>query len=97
VAIDRLGAVRRGDTVLVVAPNSASERLLDRVDDARRLGGRVMTLHREDHELAQLSHETLAVPIMAPTRTFDVVQHMVTSRASGQAARLRHRLRRQSA
>ncbi len=97
VAIDRLGAVRRGDTVLVVTPNSAGERLLDRVDDARRRGGRVMTLHREDHDLSELSHETLVVPVTAPTSTFDVVQHVVTSTASGQAVRLRHRVLRRSA
>jgi hypothetical protein len=96
VTMDRLSAVRRSDTVLVVAPNRASERLLDRVDDARRFGGRVMTLHREDDDLAQLSHETLVVPVMAPTRTFDVVLHVVTSTASGLTARPRHRLRRQS-
>jgi hypothetical protein len=95
VGMDRLSAVRRGDTVLVVAPNRASERLLDRVDDARRVGGRVMTLHREDDELAQLSHETLVVPVIEPLRTFDVVQHVVTSTASGMAPRPRHLLRRQ--
>jgi len=97
VTMDRLSTVRRGDTVLVVAPNLAGEQLLDRVDDVRRFGGRVMTLHREDGELAQLSHETLVVPVMAPTRTFDVVQHVVTSTVSGLTARPRHRLRRQSA
>jgi hypothetical protein len=36
------------------------------------------------------------VPVMAPTRTFDVVLHVVTSTASGLTARPRHRLRRQS-
>ena len=96
VSMDRLSAVRRGDTVLVVAPNGASERLLDRVDDVRRFGGRVMTIHREDHDLVQLSHETLVVPVMAPPPTFDVVQHVVTSVASGSAPRPRHRRRRQS-
>jgi hypothetical protein len=96
VSLDRLAAVRRGDTVLVVAPNGASERLLDRVDDVRRFGGRVMTIHREDQELVQLSHETLVVPVVAPPRTFDVVQHVVTSAASGPTARPRPRFRRQS-
>jgi hypothetical protein len=94
VTMDRLSSIRRGDTVLVVAPNRASEGLLDRVDDARRFGGRVMTLHREDHDLAELSHETLIVPLMAPTRTFDVVQHVVTSAATRPTVRPRHRLRR---
>jgi hypothetical protein len=91
VTMDRLSTVRRGDTVLVVASNRASEQLLDRVDDAKRFGGRVMTLHREDSDLAQLSHETLVVPVLAPTRTFDLVQHVVTSNASKPTVRPRHR------
>jgi hypothetical protein len=96
VTMGRLSAVRRDDTVLVIAPDRADERLLDRVDDARRFGGRIMTLHREDHDLTQLSHETLVVPVMAPTPTFDVVQHVVTSTASGLTPRPRRLLRRQS-
>lgn len=97
VTLDRLLAVRRRDTVVVVAPNHASERLLERVDDARRVGGRVMTLHREDDDLAQLSHETLVVPTAAPDGTFDVVQHVVTSSATGLTGHPRRRLRRRSA
>lgn len=96
VTMDRLSTVRRRDTVLVIAPDRAGEQLLDRVDGARRLGGRVMTLHREDDDLAQLAHETLAVPVLAPARTFDVVQHAVTSTAAKPTARPRHRLRRRS-
>lgn len=95
VTMGRLAEVRRHDTVLVIAPDRADERLLDRVDDARRFGGRIMTLHREDHELIELSHETLVVPVLAPTRTFDVVQHVVTNSASGLPARRGRRLRRQ--
>jgi hypothetical protein len=91
VTMGRLSEVRRHDTVLVIAPGRADERLLDRVDDARRFGGRIMTLHREDHDLTQLSHETLVVPALAPVPTFDVVQHVVTT-----TARSRRFLRRQS-
>jgi hypothetical protein len=96
VTMGRLSEIRRDDTVLVIAPDRADERLLDRVDDARRFGGRIMTLHREDHDLIGLSHETLVVPVLAPTRTFDVVQHVVTSTASGLTPRPRRRLLRQS-
>ncbi len=97
VTLDRLSAVRRSDTVVVVAPNHAGERLLEHVDDARRFGGRIMTLHREDEDLAQLSHETLIVPAVAPSGIFDVVQHVVTSTAAGGADHRRYRLRRRSA
>jgi hypothetical protein len=97
VTLERLSAVRRRDTVVVVAPDHAGERLLERVDDARRFGGRIMTLHREDGDLALLSHETLVVPAVAPSGIFDVVQHVVTSTATGVADRPRHRLRRRSA
>src|SRR5580704_7220299 len=38
VSVNRLADVRRGDTVLVIAPNNASEQLLDRVSDAKHSG-----------------------------------------------------------
>jgi hypothetical protein len=87
VTIDRLAATRRGDTVLVIAPNDASEQLLDRVSDARHAGGRILTLHREDRDLAGLAHEALIVPTMAPPKTFEVVQHVVANGASGPTSR----------
>ena len=91
VTMDRLAAARRGDTVLVIAPNNASEYLLERVSDARHAGGRILTLHREDRDLEGLAHEALAVPTIAPLQTFDVVQHVVASSAPGSSSR---RLRR---
>jgi hypothetical protein len=93
-SVDRLGSVGRGDTVVVVAPNSTDERLLERVSDAKRSGGRIMTLHREDDEVEQFAHETLVVPALAPGHIFDVVQHAVTSTVAAPLVRLRRRLRR---
>jgi hypothetical protein len=87
ITMDRLAAARRGDTVLVIAPNNATEQLLERVSDARHKGGRILTLHREDRDLEGLAHEALAVPLLAPLQTFDVVQHVVASAASGPSPR----------
>jgi hypothetical protein len=87
ITMDRLTAARRGDTVLVIAPNDASEQLLERVSDARHKGGRILTLHREDRDLEGLAHEALAVPVLAPLQTFDVVQHVVANSASGAGSR----------
>jgi len=87
ITMDRLAAARRGDTVLVIAPNDATEQLLERVSDARHNGGRILTIHREDRELEGLAHEALEVPMIAPLQTFDVVQHVVATSASGPSAR----------
>ncbi|HEY5272040.1 MAG TPA: hypothetical protein VIJ34_02275 [Acidimicrobiales bacterium] len=87
ITMDRLAAVRRGDTVLVIAPNNASEHLLDRVSDARNQGARVLGLHRADRDLAGLADEALIVPTAAPPQTFEVVQHVVANTASGQTSR----------
>jgi len=93
ITIDRLAATRRGDTILVIAPNAASERLLDRVSDARHKGGRILTLHREDRDLEGLADEALIVPTLAPPKTFDVVQHLVASGASQPSRRQTRRSR----
>jgi hypothetical protein len=92
ITMERLAAARRGDTVLVIAPNNATEDLLERVSDARHQGGRILTLHRQDRDLEGLAHEALDVPAMAPLPTFDVVQHLVASAASGPSTRLTRRL-----
>ena len=87
ISVNRLAEVKRGDTILVIAPNNASEQLLDRVSDAKDKGGRVLTLHRDDRDLAGLAHEALVVPTTAPPQTFDVVQHLVANNASGPSSR----------
>jgi hypothetical protein len=87
ITIDRLAAARRGDTILVIAPNNATEDLLERVSDARHHGGRILTLDREDRDLEGLADEALIVPAMASLQTFDVVQHVVAGTASGPTSR----------
>jgi hypothetical protein len=87
ISVNRLAEIRRGDTILVIAPNNATEQLLDRVSDAKDHGGRVLTLHRDDRDLAGLAHEALIVPTTAPPQTFDLVQHLVANTASGPISR----------
>jgi hypothetical protein len=71
VDLTRLAGARRGETVLVVAPDSPGDGLLTRLDDARRTGVTLFSLERGDSELGGLAHEQLIVspsgsPIGAP-------------------------------
>ncbi|MEV3874568.1 hypothetical protein [Streptomyces sp. NPDC049906] len=104
VGLERLDAVRRDGTLLVVAPHVPDERLLERVHGARRAGATVLALSAEEDgsggELGALAHEALTVPRdSAPS--LDVVQHLVSA-AAGEAGppldrsprRLRERLAR---
>jgi hypothetical protein len=52
------------------------------VADAKRVGSRVMSLHRDQAELAELSHETLSVGPSRQDRVFEITQHVVTGSAS---------------
>ncbi|WP_405013626.1 hypothetical protein [Kitasatospora sp. NBC_01539] len=79
--LHRLHEARRGETVLVVAPDSAGEGLLERVHDARRGGATVLALDSGDPELGSLAHERLAVPV-AGEGPFDLVQHLVGAAAT---------------
>ncbi|MEZ0093786.1 hypothetical protein [Streptacidiphilus sp. EB129] len=81
VPLRRLERTRRGETVFVVAPEPTDERLLERVQDARRTGATVLALESDDRELRGLAHEALTVPAGDPTLTFDVVQHLVSAAA----------------
>ncbi|WP_344465459.1 hypothetical protein [Kitasatospora kazusensis] len=90
--LGRLTEVRRGVTVLVVAPATAGVPLLERVQDARRGGATVLALDTGDRELAGLAHERLAVP-GAGEEPFELVQHLVSA-AAGSAPGLRARLAR---
>ncbi|MBB4922976.1 hypothetical protein [Kitasatospora kifunensis] len=83
----RLAAAGRGETVLVVSPEAAGERLLERVRDARRGGATVLALEAGDPELATLAHERLTVD--SPEEPgFDLVQHLVSA-AAGERPRSR--------
>lgn len=93
--LGRIEAARRGETLLVVAPDAPDAELLTRVHDARRAGATVLALDSGDRDLASLSHEALAVP-ETPELDLDTVQHLVSAAAGENAlpeARGRRRLR----
>ncbi|MEU1314357.1 hypothetical protein [Streptomyces tibetensis] len=80
VGLGRLEAVRRGETLLVVAPEGLAAPLLERVSDARRAGATVLALGPGPGELPSMAHETLAVPDGSEL-DLDTVQHLVSAAA----------------
>ncbi|MFI6016827.1 hypothetical protein ACIBCP_04400 [Streptomyces sp. NPDC051287] len=90
----RIGAARRGETLLVVAPG-VSEPLLDHVHTARRAGVTVLALSAApDDALTAMAHETLTVPKDAEL-DLDTVQHLVSAATgeNGPSPRSRRRFR----
>ncbi|ARZ70410.1 hypothetical protein M1P56_06020 [Streptomyces sp. HU2014] len=97
VGLGRLEAVRRGETLLVVAAGQPGEGLLERVHDARRGGATVLALdgapgERAGAELRALAHDALAAPAASAVRAepcgstateldLDTVQHLVSAAA----------------
>ncbi len=61
IGLSRLEQVSRGETVFVVAPDQAPDPLLERVDDARRIGATIVALDTGDSELGSLAHERMTV------------------------------------
>ncbi|CAL9406973.1 hypothetical protein SUDANB58_01564 [Streptomyces sp. enrichment culture] len=95
VGLGRLAAARRGETLLVVAPEEPGAPLLERVHDARRAGATVLALDSGQGDLAAMAHEELAVPEGAEL-DLDTVQHLVSAAAGENvlpAPRGRRRLR----
>ncbi|MFE7898494.1 hypothetical protein ACFU3E_13445 [Streptomyces sp. NPDC057424] len=95
VGLGRLEAARRGETLLVVAPEGPAAPLLERVSDARRAGATVLALGPGQGELPSMAHETLAVPDGSEL-DLDTVQHLVSAAAGENALpapRGRRRLR----
>jgi hypothetical protein len=80
VGLARLEAARRGETLFVVAQDSAPVPLLERVSDARKTGATILALDSGDPELDALAHEALAVP---ESLSFDAGQHLVSAAAAG--------------
>ncbi|WP_433235916.1 hypothetical protein [Actinomadura nitritigenes] len=90
----RLEEAGRGETVLVVAPESSGAPLLERVDDARRSGAVVLAMESGDTELRGLAHEALTVAdgvergsrsallpdgmLIPDGAAFDTAQHLVS-------------------
>nr|WP_245930330.1 hypothetical protein [Allonocardiopsis opalescens] len=94
VGLDRLGEVRRGETLFVVSPEPvAPVPLLERVDDARRSGATVLALDQGDTELHSLAHEALGVVPEAAPVSFDAAQHLVSYAAGGERPKGRRGLR----
>ncbi|GAA1013028.1 hypothetical protein ACFQWA_07190 [Streptomyces thermogriseus] len=79
VGLGRLEAARRGETLLVVAPDEPAT-LLERVHEARRAGATVLALGAGGGELESMAHETLAVP-EGSELDLDTVQHLVSAAA----------------
>ncbi|QXJ25200.1 hypothetical protein AGRA3207_006660 [Actinomadura graeca] len=98
VGLERLEAAERGETLFVVAEEDAPAPLLERVDDARRTGARVLALEGGDRELRGLAHEALTVPPGEAVLSFDGAQHLVSAAAGAEPGRgvrgLRSRLAR---
>jgi hypothetical protein len=94
VGLDRLRQARRGESLLVVSEETAPEGLLERVDDARRVGATIFAMDGDDRELRGLAHESLTVPAGDSLVSFDVAQHLVSLAAAEPRARrgLRDRL-----
>jgi hypothetical protein len=78
VSADALMSSSRNQTVLVINPCGGAPELLERIADAKHQGARIMTIHRGQPELMELSHETLLVDPMRPDRDFEMTQHLVT-------------------
>ncbi|MEV6838621.1 hypothetical protein AB0N17_29600 [Streptomyces sp. NPDC051133] len=79
----RIEAARRGETLLVVAPEEPAA-LLERVHSARRTGATVLALGPGGGELAAMAHDMLAVPDAAEL-DLDTVQHLVSAAAGENA------------
>jgi hypothetical protein len=78
-SVDSVRAVTAAQTVLVIDPGfGENAAMLERVADAKHRGSRILTLHRGDDELVELSHETLSVDAKRPVTDFDLTQHVVT-------------------
>lgn len=92
VGLARLEAARRGETLFVVAEDTAPVPLLERVNDARRVGATILALDEGDPELDALAHEALAVP---GSLSFDAGQHLVSA-AAGERDPVAGATRRQS-
>jgi hypothetical protein len=78
VGLSRLEAARRGETLFIVSPDAAPAPLLERVQDARRLGATILALDQDDPELDGIAHEALAVPPALAPFSFDAAQHLVS-------------------
>ena len=78
VSLSELSQLTQNQTLLVVSSCSHSPQLLERVTDAKKRGARIMSVHRDDEDLADISHEMLSVDPLRDDHDFDLTQHLVT-------------------
>ena len=90
VGLARIERATRGETLVVVAPDTAPDPLLERLTDARKVGATILAIDAGDTQLEDLAHDALTVPDDGLARTesgllvpaaasFEVVQHLVSS------------------
>lgn len=79
VGLDAVHRAARGTTLLVASPTAADDRLLERLDDARRGGATLFALHPGSVPLDELVHESLPLPRVLPAgEAFEVASHVLT-------------------
>ena len=87
VGLRRLETATSGETVLIVAPDLAPARLLERVERAKRVGATVLSVDGGDPALDDVVHERMSVTpteLLAPQGaefSFDLAQHLVSTAA----------------
>lgn len=92
VGLDAVHTAARGTTVLVAAPGPADERLLERLDDARRGGATLFALHPGAGALDELVHASLPLPRTMPAlEGFETASHVLSSVADVRRRSLRWR------
>jgi len=91
VGIERLESARRDETLLVVGAHAAPDSLLQRLEDARKIGTTIFALDQGDPALDGIAHETLAVLPGAAPVSFDAAQHLVSAAAGESYGRGRGR------
>lgn len=82
VTMDAVHTAGRGTTVLVASPTAADDRLLERLDDARRGGATLFALHPGAGPLDELAHESLPLPlprVMPALAGFETASHVLTT------------------
>jgi len=92
IGLERIQAARRGETLFVVSSEVAPPPLLERVQDARKVGATILAMDAGDPELDDMAHESFAVPPGLAPVSFDAAQHLVSA-AAGEPTAARPGLR----
>lgn len=81
VGVDTMAQASGHHTFLVISAFGETPELLERVSGAKKRGARILSLHRGQPDLVDLSHETLSVDRSKKDHVFEVTQHVVTDSA----------------